>query len=200
MSNLWGNGLISEVSETNSEPCQTFHGAFWENIKGLLTVDYFCKTFHLRCLTEFWNSGFMAFFSLKPFLDYKKIGELDRSKIFRSSPIFHCKSGIQIPQAPLTFFQFECTNIAYAQSTSFVFANKKSQTRYFSDILLKDTHTWYVEIYIIKTKKKVYEVTHFFFIRISSFFMSLDILNKFITLSLKIFLTYSYAKFLFQIM
>ena len=30
--------------------------------------------------------------------------------------------------------------------------------------------------------------------------MSLDILKKFITLSIKIFLTYSYAKFLFQIL
>lgn len=31
-----------------------YHGAFYENSWRLNDVSYFCKKFHLRCLTEFW--------------------------------------------------------------------------------------------------------------------------------------------------
>ena len=59
------------------------------------------------------------------------------------------------------------------------------------------------EVSIIFEKESfinVKKVHTFLFIRIPWFLMSIDIVKKFITKSLKIFLTYSYAEFLFQIM
>ena len=86
------------ITEAYSEPSETSKKErFCENIQRLLAVNYFCKTFHLRCLTGFWRrlcvidkgcfapsefskGGKMGFSSIdrhvafiKPFYNYNKI-------------------------------------------------------------------------------------------------------------------------------